>query len=79
MDDLKRKRRTRGGHCSFIKKTLGEVKGMLSNPERDSGTLYNRKSSLEEQLAVVQVLDNEILRLLENADETEEAAISKRN
>ena len=49
---------------------------MLSNPERDRGTLYNRKSSLEEQLAVVQALDNEILRLLENADETEEAAIS---
>ena len=76
MDHLKRKRRTRGGHCSFIKKTFGKVKGMLSNPERDRGTLYNRKSSLEEQLAVVQALDNEILRLLENADETEEAAIS---
>ena len=31
---------------------------------------------MEEQPAVVQALDNEILRLLENADETEEAAIS---
>ena len=49
---------------------------MLSNPERDRGTQNNRKLSLEEQLAVVQALDNEILRLLENTDETEEAAIS---
>ncbi|CAB4017825.1 Hypothetical predicted protein [Paramuricea clavata] len=66
----------RGGHCSFIKKTLGEVKGLLSNPELERETLYNRKSSLEEQLGVIQTLDNDILKVLEDTDETEEAVIA---
>jgi hypothetical protein len=76
MDDLKRKERTRGGHRSFIKKTLGEVKGLLSNPELERETLFNRKSFLEEQLGVFQTLDNNILKVLEDTDETEEAVIA---
>ncbi|CAB4035316.1 E3 ubiquitin- ligase DZIP3 [Paramuricea clavata] len=76
MDDLKRKKRTRGGHRSFVKKTLGEVKGLLSNPELERETLYNRKSSLEEQLGVIQTLDNDIVKVLEDKDETEEAVIA---
>jgi hypothetical protein len=79
MDDLKRKKRTRGGHRSFNKKTLGEVKGLLSNPELERETLYNRKSSLEEQLGVIQTLDNDTLKVLEGTDETEESSYCERN
>ena len=76
MDDLKRKKRTRGGHRLFIKKTLGEVKGLLASPELARETLFNRKSSLEEQLGVIQTLDDDILKILEDTDETEEAVIT---
>ncbi|CAB4010813.1 Transposon Ty3-G Gag-Pol poly [Paramuricea clavata] len=58
------------------KKTLGEVKGLLSNPELERETLFNRKSSLEEQLGVIQTLDNDILKVIEDTDETKEAVIA---
>ena len=81
---LKAKRKTRGGHRAYVSKVLAEAKGLIGTPCTASTKprIVQLKAALEEQLANLRKLDEEILQELvglesatddEIADEVEAA------
>lgn len=65
----------RGGHVCSLRKPWEKLKDCFPILNRKE-TLFDRKSSLEEQLGVIRRLDSDILKVLGDTDETEEAAIA---
>ena len=65
--DLTKKRRVRGGHKSYVTKVLGQSAVLLADQlSHENGLqLRQQKVQLEEKLATIKFLDNQILDLLE--------------
>ena len=65
--DLTKKCRVRGGHKSHVTKVLGQSAVLLADQlSRENGLqLRQQKVQLEEKLATIKILDNQILDLLE--------------
>ena len=76
MENLKRKKRTRNGHRSYVKKTITEINELLANEGSDRTLMQGRKAALEEQLEMIQALDSEILKLLEEISDLGDDAVS---
>ena len=61
---MKTKRRTRGGHRTYVSQVLPEAKGFIKAGESTTETrprIAQLKASLEEQLESLRMLDAEIL------------------
>ena len=65
MAELTNKKKRRGGHRSYVTRTITAVKGSLENYEPSNEIkLPQQKIILEEQLGTLQSLDDQILELL---------------
>lgn len=75
-DALSKKKRTRGGHRSAVTRLIPEVKDALSAVPSDRKRVSQLKRILDEKLATLKQLDEEILDMVEEAavaDEIEQA------
>ena len=71
MAELTNKKKRRGGHCSYVTRTITAVKGILENYELSNEIkLRQQKIILEEQLGTLQSLDDQILELLTDDTQT---------
>ena len=80
---LSRKKKTRAGHKSYVTKICGKARAILNayDPSQEV-RIRQYRATLEERLATLQSLDDDILELIEDPDsiaaEVEESGLSPR-
>ena len=75
---VKKKKKARAGHKSYLKKTLAETKICIEDfSEEKRARADQLRATLQEQLEAVRKLDDEILEILTGIDEVEDAEIEQ--
>ena len=72
MSELSKKKSVRVGHSGSAIKMIGKVETLMAEYSPDPAVLSQLKVSLSEKLKVLKQLDNEILSMVEEEDETDE-------
>lgn len=74
--EMKRMKRVRAGHKTFVKKVMAEAKGVTQRKDQQSRQGLRRfKLTLTEQLEAIAKLDSDILEAMNEGEETEEEAL----
>ncbi|XP_028417494.1 uncharacterized protein LOC114541898 [Dendronephthya gigantea] len=75
-DQLKKQKKVRSGHRGFVATILPEAKAIASDYNIEQQTKATQlKTALTEQVALLEALDKEILKILGEDDEVDEAAM----